>query len=277
MPIIILVVLVPFLFWYQTWFGRPLTAAQIKDRLVAARDAATGKDGPHNLREAQHALVQLSQRIQSGEDLSALYPLVIALAKHEDPGLRRAVIWMMGYARDNGDVRKALVEALDDSDRLVRFSAALQVAMFDMDKARPILHSALEPAKVESTVAGKLLATTAIDTRLREGMELARVEKDDGAVTPVHVPFDGTVTSFAVKPGQPIKVGTVLCTMKPSAALVIPVLKALAWAGDARDLEVIEPYSKLGNGYDRRVMEHARRAIALIRQRMEQSGKQPGK
>ena len=51
------IVLLPFLFWYFTWFGRPLTESQLDKYL---NDAA-------HPRHIQHALVQLGERMSRGE------------------------------------------------------------------------------------------------------------------------------------------------------------------------------------------------------------------
>ena len=50
-----LFVLMPFLFWESTWFGRPLTDQQIEKNLA---------DRAHP-RKAQHALSQIADRIMS--------------------------------------------------------------------------------------------------------------------------------------------------------------------------------------------------------------------
>src|SRR6516165_6376459 len=48
-----LIVLMPFLFWWNTWFGRPLSARQIGEYLSDERHP----------RHIQHALVQLGDRM----------------------------------------------------------------------------------------------------------------------------------------------------------------------------------------------------------------------
>src|SRR3989454_11476435 len=52
----LLFVLMPFLFWQSTWFGRPLTVAQIENSLA---------DREHP-RKIQHALSQIAHRLLSG-------------------------------------------------------------------------------------------------------------------------------------------------------------------------------------------------------------------
>src|ERR1700746_1211415 len=66
-----LFVLMPFLFWNATWFGRPLANSQIAKALA---------DRSHP-REIQHALTQLESRIETGDpSVRRWYPQILALA-----------------------------------------------------------------------------------------------------------------------------------------------------------------------------------------------------
>src|SRR5881227_574497 len=68
----LLLLLFPFLFWYGTWFGRRLTDRQIEEYL---RDAAKP-------RHAQHALVQIGERLSGGDTrVERWYPRVVELAQ----------------------------------------------------------------------------------------------------------------------------------------------------------------------------------------------------
>src|SRR5436305_5751115 len=79
-------VLFPFLFWYQTWFGRQLSDADL-DRYFA------DKSKP---RHAQHALVQLGERMQHHENASRWYPQVIQQSFSAGHELRQTAAWIMG-------------------------------------------------------------------------------------------------------------------------------------------------------------------------------------
>ena len=68
-----LIVLMPFLFWWNTWFGRPLSDAKLDEYL---------KDEKHP-RHIQHALVQLGERMAKGDAAAPQwYPEVVRLASH---------------------------------------------------------------------------------------------------------------------------------------------------------------------------------------------------
>ena len=66
-----LIVLMPFLFWWSTWFGRHLSDPQITEYLT---------DDKHP-RHIQHALVQLGERMARQDAGAALwYPQLLRLA-----------------------------------------------------------------------------------------------------------------------------------------------------------------------------------------------------
>ena len=64
----LLLVLFPFLFWYSTWFGRKLSDAEIDQYF-----ADTSKP-----RRAQHALVQIGERLSQHRDVSRWYPSILS-------------------------------------------------------------------------------------------------------------------------------------------------------------------------------------------------------
>src|SRR2546430_14576869 len=68
-----LIVLLPFLFWWNTWFGRQLSDQQVTQYLT---------DDGHP-RHIQHALVQIGERIARRDAQAARwYPELIRLATH---------------------------------------------------------------------------------------------------------------------------------------------------------------------------------------------------
>src|SRR6202048_3015268 len=68
-----LIVLMPFLFWWNTWFGRQLPDKQISEYL---------QDEKHP-RHIQHALVQLGERMgRHNSGVTRWYPEMVRLALH---------------------------------------------------------------------------------------------------------------------------------------------------------------------------------------------------
>src|SRR5437764_14460526 len=74
LPLVIiaaLLVIVPFLTWYGTWFGRHLSDEEVGQYLA---------DG-QNTRHVQHALAQVEERMRAhDESVRRWYPQIVALA-----------------------------------------------------------------------------------------------------------------------------------------------------------------------------------------------------
>src|SRR5437667_1457642 len=65
-----LIVLMPFLFWWNTWFGRQLSDAQLNEYLHDQKKP----------RHIQHALVQLADRMARHDSTATkYYPLLVSL------------------------------------------------------------------------------------------------------------------------------------------------------------------------------------------------------
>ncbi|MBI1789316.1 MAG: HEAT repeat domain-containing protein, partial [Acidobacteria bacterium] len=147
-------VLMPFLFWQQTWFGRRLSDAQIERSL-----AETTKP-----RESQHALVQIGEHLSRGDkSVRRWYPRVIALAGHPALELRQTAAWIMGQDREYDSFREPLHKLLLDPEPMVRRNAALALANFHDESARGELRAMLMPSSIESPAAG------VVKYRLKEG------------------------------------------------------------------------------------------------------------
>ena len=97
----ILVVLITFLFWYQTWFGRPLSEREMSQYL-------SDTSVPHN---TQHALAQLSDRMARGDGMARRwYPEIIALAQNKEPQLRDMLLPFTLAAPQAGTLKFCLKE-----------------------------------------------------------------------------------------------------------------------------------------------------------------------
>src|SRR6202158_21583 len=111
-----LVVLMPFLFWWSTWFGRALTTKQLGEYL---------NDNRHP-RHIQHAIVQLGQRI-SRHDPSATrwYPDLVRLASNPREEVRSTDAWVMGQDTAGPGFHDALLKKFDDPSLIGRGKAGL--------------------------------------------------------------------------------------------------------------------------------------------------------
>src|SRR5689334_6185763 len=110
----LVLVLFPFLFWYSTWFGRKLSDAQID-----AYFADTGKP-----RHAQHALVQIGERMSQHRDVSRWYPDIVRESASPSLELRQTAAWIMGQDRSYAPFHEALLRLIHDAQPMVRRNAA---------------------------------------------------------------------------------------------------------------------------------------------------------
>jgi len=107
-----LIVLMPFLFWWSTWFGRHLSDQQIGEYL---------NDAKHP-RHIQHALVQLGERMEH-HDVSAAswYPELVLLSSVPVEEVRNTDAWLMGldtsYAAFHETLLKMLARLLNHGPR----------------------------------------------------------------------------------------------------------------------------------------------------------------
>src|SRR5882672_8411831 len=87
-----LIVLMPFLFWWNTWFGRHLSDQQLTEYLHDDKKP----------RHIQHALVQMGERMESpskaqaGTPVQQWYPELIRLASNPVDEVRNTDAWLMG-------------------------------------------------------------------------------------------------------------------------------------------------------------------------------------
>src|SRR5437867_1865858 len=113
-----LIVLLPFLFWWNTWFGRQLSDQQVTQYLA---------DDKHP-RHIQHALVQIGERIARHDAQAARwYPELIGLAAHPVEEVRNTDAWVMGQDTAGVGFHDALLRMLRDSSPMVRGNAALSL------------------------------------------------------------------------------------------------------------------------------------------------------
>src|SRR5215207_1846967 len=111
----VLFVVVPFLTWYWTWFGRSLGDEEIEKYL------SEGK-----LRHTQHALSQVAERIEKGDGSAARWnSQIVSLASSPSPDVRMTAAWVMGVEHRSEEFRGTLARLLEDAEPIVRRNAAL--------------------------------------------------------------------------------------------------------------------------------------------------------
>src|SRR5262249_49058292 len=142
-----LVVLMPFLFWWNTWFGRRLPDRQITEYL---------RDEKHP-RHIQHALVQLGERMGRRDPAVARwYPEMIRLASHHVEEVRNTDAWVMGQDTAGAGFHEALLNMLKDTAPMVRGNAALSLVRFGDASGRAQIVALLQPPHLVAPSPGRL-------------------------------------------------------------------------------------------------------------------------
>jgi len=139
----------PFLFWWNTWFGRHLSDQQIEEYLHDAKHP----------RHIQHALVQIGERMGHGAGAAQWYPELIPLAAYPVEEVRNTDAWVMGQDSSYAGFHAALSSMLQDSSAMVRGNAALSLVRFGDASGRTQILALLLPAKITAPVAGRIIET----------------------------------------------------------------------------------------------------------------------
>jgi hypothetical protein len=230
-----LIVLMPFLFWWSTWFGRQLSDEQIAEYL---------NDDKHP-RHIQHALVQLGERL-AHRDAAATrwYPELVRLAAHPVEEVRNTDAWVMGQDTSATGFHQALLKMLADSSPMVRGNAALSLVRFGDAAGRPQIVALLQPATIAAPIAGRVIDTDKAGTSIHQGGLIAKIQDARGIVTEVRSPISGRIQTLTMATGGDINVDSQIATIEPSAEQVWEALRALYLIGQADDLAAIRTYER---------------------------------
>jgi len=225
-------ILVPFLFWRGTWFGRSLTEDELGKYFA---DEAQP-------RHIQHALVQIGERMAQGDASVALwYPQVIEQAKSPHAEIRITAAWVLGGDTRSGEFHEVLRELLQDSDPMVKRNAALSLVRFGDDSGHEEILALLRPFTVEAPAAGTLSYQLPVETPIERGTLLARLETGQG-ILDIQSPVPGTVEQEMVEDESPVQEGQGIVVLAPGTEQVWEALRALFLVGREEDLPEIEPF-----------------------------------
>jgi biotin carboxyl carrier protein len=236
-----LIVLMPFLFWWNTWFGRQLSDQQMVEYL---------NDDRHP-RHIQHALVQLGERL-AHRDATATgwYPELVRLAAHPVEEVRNTDAWVMGQDPSATAFHEALLRMLADSSPMVRGNAALSLVRFGDATGRPQIVALLQPATIAAPTAGRVTDTDKVGTSIHQGGLVAKILNGQSA-TEVRSPISGRIQTLTVATGAEVNAGAPIATINPSAEQVWEALRALYLVGQVEDLSAIRAYERLPEIPDR--------------------------
>jgi biotin carboxyl carrier protein len=231
-----LFILVPFLTWYFTWFGRGLSDQDIASYLADEK----------NPRHIQHALLQVEEKIEHGDPAAKkFYPQIIAASKNSVPEVRKTAAWVMGQDNQSNEFHSGLLELLKDDDPLVRRNAALQLVRFGDAAGRPELRAMLQPFEVKSSMTGTVVSLLPQSSTIRAGAMMARIRNGSGNVQEFRSPLDGKISTLVVKEGDPVTVNQTIAWLALDHATVLDALRALAYVGTKDDLPLIDSYTQV--------------------------------
>src|SRR6266571_3386155 len=238
-----LIVLMPFLFWWNTWFGRQLPDTRITEYL---------KDEKHP-RHIQHALVQIGERMGRHDAVvTRWYPELIRLAAHPVEEVRNTDAWVMGQDTSSVGFHETLLRMLQDSSEMVRGNAALSLVRFGDAAGRPQIVALLQPARILASASGRVLDTDKVGTVIHQGGLIAKLQVDrsavahenDQATAEVRSPISGRIRRLSVAAGAAVTAGAEVAIVDPSDEQVWEALRALYLIGQPDDLPAIRPYER---------------------------------
>ena len=230
-----LIVLMPFLFWWNTWFGRHLSDQQLTEYLHDNKKP----------RHIQQALVQMSERMShSDATTKQWYPDLIRLANAPVEEVRNTDAWVMGQDTSGAGFHETLLKMLADSSPMVRGNAALSLVRFGDASGRPQIVALLQPARISAPVDGHVVDADRPGTAIHQGGLLAKLATS-GSSVPVEIrsPIPGRIRSV-LQPGANIAAGAEVAVVDPGTAQVWEALRALYLVGQIDDLAAIRPYER---------------------------------
>ena len=227
---VLAMVALPFFFWYATWFYRKLSNAQL-DQYFA---------DPEHPRHAQHALVQLGERLSHHQNVSRWYPQVLAQASSPHVELRQTAAWIMGQDRTCEPFHDALSRLIHDPAAMVRRNAALGLAAFGDAAARPELDAMLRPFTIpKAPVAGVLHYRLKPGEYVNPGTLVAHVGGSE-----VRAPVPGEVRALDSPDGSAVAPGQAVVELAADQNHSWEALRALFLVGERPDLADIERFTR---------------------------------
>ena len=229
-----LICLMPFLFWWNTWFGRKLSDQQLTEYLHDTKKP----------RHIQQALVQVGERIDR-HDLTAQqwYPQLVLLASDPVEEVRNTDAWVMGQDPAGAGFHDTLLKMLADPSQMVRGNAALSLVRFGDATGRPQILALLQPAQITAPQSGRIIDSDRPGTAIHQSGLIAKLEYAPGKTAEIRSPIPGRIRSVSGA-GVNVSAGSEIAVIDPANEQVWEALRALYLIGEPGDLAAIRPYER---------------------------------
>jgi biotin carboxyl carrier protein len=229
-----LICLMPFLFWWNTWFGRKLSNQQLTEYLHDTKKP----------RHIQQALVQVGERItRQDEGAKQWYPDLVRLSADPVEEVRNTDAWVMGQDASVAAFHQALLKMLADPSPLVRGNAALSLVRFGDATGRAQIVALLQPAEITAPQSGRVVDSDRPGTAIHQGGLIAKLEYGEKQIAEIRSPIPGRIRSVAGT-GANISAGAEVAVVDPANEQVWEALRALYLIGQPDDLNAIRPYER---------------------------------
>lgn len=254
----VIFVVVPFLAWYGTWFGRTLSDEKIDSYL----------DETNKPRHVQHALSQIGERISRGERVAPRWnEKLVSLTNSPVADVRMTVAWVMGEDHESEEFRAALLRLLDDPEPIVRRNAALALVRFGDARCLGELRAMLRPYTVSAAEGGRAQTALTESTPVRRESLLVRYESAGGREGEVRSPLPGRIERARIVDGSEFSGGEELFVVSPDPEQVRDALVGLYYFGEYSDLAEVETYAKGVEGFPDAVKKQAALTADAIKRR----------
>jgi len=252
-----LICLMPFLFWWNTWFGRQLPDKQLVEYLNDEKKP----------RHIQHALVQIGERMGKHDaSVTRWYPELIRLATHHIEEVRNTDAWVMGQDTSGAGFHEALLKMLGDSSPMVRGNAALSLVRFGDASGRTEIVRLLQPATVTAPQAGTITDTSSVGTITHQNGVIAKLQSG-GQTSEIRSPISGRVRTLSAQTGRNVAAGEEVASVAPGTDQVWEALRALYLIGQFDDLPAVLPYERELPDIPDHVRQQAKDTEKAIRER----------
>jgi biotin carboxyl carrier protein len=252
-----LFVLMPFLFWNATWFGRPLNDSQISKAL-----------GDHaHPRDIQHAQTQLELRIEAGDpSVRKWYPQIVELAADPVNEIRITDAWVMGQDNSSEEFHEALKKLLTDPNVMVQRNAALSLVRFKDDSGHAQIVAMLKPSEMNSPFDGKLLTRLKPGDVINTGTMVAHIESPGGR-REVRSIVPGTLDRWLAANESNVTTDQPILSLLPSESAAWEALRALYLIGTIDDLPEVAHFARGVDGMSPQIAQQAQATIKAINKR----------